>query len=79
MQPLFVKDCTICFFIICIGQISVSVDGHHNNTGTAFGDFTMLSSEVLYLAGSEDVQGLPGSQINHNFRGCMQQVHSILY
>ena len=42
--------------------------------GTAAGDFSMLSSRVLYVGGSENVADLRGSQIKENFRGCLKQV-----
>ena len=34
----------------------------------------MLSSNQLYVAGSQDVGALPGSQVIDNFRGCMKKV-----
>ncbi|XP_064621737.1 neurexin 1-like isoform X2 [Lineus longissimus] len=54
-------------------DIRVSVDGIEK-TGTTSGEYKMLSSNILYVAGSPDTGNLPGSRIRNNFKGCMKNV-----
>ncbi|KAL8601328.1 hypothetical protein ACOMHN_054622 [Nucella lapillus] len=55
-------------------SISVEVDGIHNEAGSTTGRYTLLSSKVLYVAGSPDTATLPGSRVRTNFKGCMRKV-----
>jgi hypothetical protein len=58
-------------------QIRVSVDGIEK-TGTTSGEYKMLSSNILYVAGSPNTGDLPGSRIRNNFKGCMKNVSTTL-
>ncbi|XP_076443088.1 neurexin 1-like isoform X2 [Babylonia areolata] len=55
-------------------EISVEVDGIHGESGSTTGRYTLLSSKVLYVAGSPDTATLPGSRVRTNFKGCMRKV-----
>ena len=54
--------------------MSVQVDDDYRRTGTTVGDFTMLSSQELFVAGSPNTANLPGSKTKDNFRGCLRKV-----
>ena len=70
-HPLwFILISTILF------QITVSIDGSVTATGTTSGEFTKLSSNILYVAGSPHTASLPGSQVKVNFRGCLREVRT---
>ena len=55
-------------------QITVSIDGSVTATGTTTGEFTKLSSNILYVGGSPHTASLPGSQVRANFMGCLREV-----
>ncbi|PVD32369.1 hypothetical protein C0Q70_07803 [Pomacea canaliculata] len=55
-------------------EISLEVDGIYQEKGSTTGNFKLLSSKALYVAGSPDTANLPGSRVNANFRGCMRKV-----
>ncbi|KAK7504775.1 hypothetical protein BaRGS_00003803, partial [Batillaria attramentaria] len=55
-------------------EISLEVDGIHRRTGSTTGKFTLLSSKILYVAGSPDPASLLGSRVRSNFKGCMRKV-----
>lgn len=52
----------------------MEIDGTERVSGSTSGDFTILTSNVLYVGGSPNTRELPGSDISANFRGCMKQV-----
>ncbi|CAH1791707.1 unnamed protein product, partial [Owenia fusiformis] len=55
-------------------EVTIEVDNKKVGSGTTTGDFTMLSSNVLYVGGSPDTSKLPGSRVKSNFRGCLKKV-----
>ena len=55
-------------------QIHVEVDQNITQTGTIVGEFTILSSRVLYVAGSPSPGAVEDMGIVDNFRGCLKQV-----
>ncbi|XP_050406301.1 neurexin-3 isoform X2 [Patella vulgata] len=55
-------------------EISMEVDGVYRKSGSTTGEFTLLSSSVLYVAGSPNTVLLPGSRVKSNFKGCMRKV-----
>ena len=63
-----------------VGQISMEVDGIYRQSGSTTGRYTLLSSKLLYVAGSPDTATLPGSRVRANFKGCMRKVGmAVLY
>lgn len=52
----------------------VTVDDIYKDNGITAGIFTLLSSSVMYIGGSENVAKLPGSRIKTNFVGCLRKV-----
>ncbi|XP_033734709.1 LOW QUALITY PROTEIN: neurexin-2-like [Pecten maximus] len=54
--------------------IDIVVDGGFKKSGTTAGDFTMLSSRLLYVGGSPNPSTLYGSRVQTNFKGCMKKV-----
>ncbi|XP_067682449.1 neurexin 1-like isoform X4 [Haliotis asinina] len=61
------RDKGVCF-------ISVEVDGVHRKSGSTTGQFTLLSSSLLYVGGSPNTATLVGSRVTQNFKGCMRKV-----
>ena len=55
----------------------MEVDGIHRASGSTTGRYTLLSSKVLYVAGSPDTATLPGSRVRTNFKGCMRKVRML--
>ena len=55
-------------------QINVEVDTNITQTGTIVGEFTILSSRVLYVGGSPSPGTVGDVRIVDNFRGCLKQV-----
>ncbi|XP_048259836.1 neurexin-1-like isoform X2 [Haliotis rufescens] len=55
-------------------EISVEVDGVHRKSGSTTGQFTLLSSSLLYVGGSPNTATLVGSRVTQNFKGCMRKV-----
>lgn len=55
-------------------QIEILVDGVHKEGGSTHGHLAMLSSNVVYVAGSPNTAELPGSKISSNFVGCLRKV-----
>ncbi len=57
----------------------MQVDDTFRRSGTTVGDFTMLSSKELFIAGSPNVATLQGSKVQDNFRGCLRKVSNIVF
>ncbi|XP_021341144.1 neurexin-1a-like isoform X3 [Mizuhopecten yessoensis] len=55
-------------------EIDIMVDGGFKKSGTTAGDFTMLSSRLLYVGGSPNPSTLYGARVQTNFKGCMKKV-----
>jgi len=58
-------------------QIHVEIDKNITQTGTVVGEFTILSSRVLYVAGSPSHGIIEDLGIVDNFRGCLKQVNVV--
>ena len=58
-------------------QVTIQVDDEIQRTGTTVGDFTMMSSKLMYIGGATTPTKLPTE--TENFRGCLKQVHSYIY
>jgi len=57
-------------------KVSVQVDDDLQKTGTTVGEFTMLSSKLMFVGGrprTTSVEQLTPAT-NHNFKGCFKQV-----
>jgi len=57
-------------------QVSVQVDDDLQKTGTTVGEFTMLSSKLMFVGGrpgTTSVEQLTPAAV-HNFKGCLKQV-----
>jgi Laminin G domain len=73
----------LCRFDLCwCCQVTVQVDDDIQRTGTTVGDFTTLSSKVIYVGGmpslfsqSSVFTGTSNPLMADNFRGCLKQVH----
>ena len=64
-------------FCVAVGaQVSVQVDDDLQKTGTTVGEFTMLSSKLLFVGGRPRTTSVPQltHATNHNFKGCLKQV-----
>ncbi|XP_053395317.1 neurexin-1-like isoform X3 [Mercenaria mercenaria] len=55
-------------------DIDIKVDGTSRAKGSTMGEFTKLSSNILYVGGSSHPRELLGSPVRTNFRGCMKKV-----
>ncbi|XP_060602155.1 neurexin-1-like isoform X2 [Ruditapes philippinarum] len=55
-------------------QIDIKVDGISRAKGSTMGEFTKLSSNILFVGGSPNPRELLGSNVRSNFRGCMKKV-----
>ncbi|CAM1325515.1 NRXN2 (predicted) [Pycnogonum litorale] len=55
-------------------HLSVNVDGVYMERGSTAGSFTILSSSVLYVGGSDKTASLPGARVRSNFMGCLRKV-----
>lgn len=54
--------------------IDIVVDGGFKKSGTTVGDFTMLSSRLIYVGGSPNPSSLNGARTQTNFKGCLKKV-----
>ncbi|CAL1526179.1 unnamed protein product [Lymnaea stagnalis] len=61
------RDQGVCY-------ISMEVDGMYREQGSTSGSYVILSSNVLYVAGSPNTEKLPGSRVKTNFKGCLRKV-----
>ena len=57
-------------------KISLEIDGIHHVSGNTTGRYTLLSSKVIYVAGSPDPSILPGFGVAANFKGCLRKVRT---
>jgi len=55
-------------------QVTIEVDNQVRKTGTVVGDFTMLSSSVMFLGGIPKNVNHPGSRPPRFLQGCLKQV-----
>ena len=62
-----------CLFVISL-QVLVDVDTDIKQTRTIVGDYAILSSRVMYVAGSASPGAIGDVRIVDNFRGCLKQV-----
>ena len=60
-------------------QVVIHVDEEFTRSGTTVGEFTMLASKRLYVAGSPEPGELPGAKVRDNFRGCMRKVSHVSF
>ena len=58
-------------------QVVIHVDEEFTRSGTTVGEFTMLASKRLYVAGSPEPGELLGAKVKDNFRGCMRKVSHV--
>ena len=61
-------------------KVTVQVDDDLHKTGTTVGEFTMLSSRLMFVGGHPRTAGSVGHHTpasNHNFKGCLKQVGDI--
>jgi len=62
-------------------KVSVEADDNLQKTGTTVGEFTMLSSKVMFVGGrprTTHVEQLAPAT-SYNFKGCLKQVGFLLY
>ncbi len=72
----FLVCCCPCSLVLVL-QVAIHVDDEFNRLGTTVGEFTMLASRRLYVAGSPEPGELPGAKVKDNFRGCMRKVRKM--
>ena len=63
--------------LICIQyffKVTMTVDGTYNEKWTTSGTFSMLSSNKVFIGGSNQPYKLPGANSKANFVGCMKKV-----
>ena len=55
-------------------KVTMTVDGTYNEKWTTSGTFSMLSSNKVFIGGSNQPYKLPGANSKANFVGCMKKV-----
>ncbi|KAG8193397.1 hypothetical protein JTE90_012197 [Oedothorax gibbosus] len=61
-------------------HLSVTIDGVYTERGSTAGSFSMLSSSVIYVGGTDPntaAQLVPASRVRNNFVGCVRKVEFI--